>query len=112
MGSQPWSTVDARNPLSLSPIFLRATMVDGWRWVAANTNRATIAYTGNNVPYPLVGEHLTNRVYYVNIDRHRDWRFHDYDRAYRAGTFTPMPPLLATSSGELMPVDAPTCPPR
>ena len=108
MGSQPWSTVDGRYPLSLSPIFLRATMVDGWQWVAANTNRATIAYTGNNVPYPLVGEHLTNRVYYVNIDRHRDWRFHDYDRAHRRRRDDDAPVgALAVSSGVLTPLPGP-----
>jgi hypothetical protein len=108
MGSQPWSTNDDGAPLNLSPIFVRATMVDGWRWVAANTDHATIAYTGNNVPYPLVGEHLTNRVYYVNIDRHRDWRFHDYDRAHRRRRDDDAPvAALAASSGVLMPLPGP-----
>jgi hypothetical protein len=41
---------------------------------------------------------------YVNIDGHLRWRLHDYDRAYRAGRFSPQPPLLATSSGELEPI--------
>ena len=65
---------------------------------------STIAYTGTNLPYPLSGPHLSNRVVYANIDGHVSWRFHDYDRAYRAGRFEPVPPALATSSGELEPV--------
>src|SRR5262249_50030574 len=48
---------------------------------------------------------LTNRVVYVNIDGRPGWRFHDYDRAFRSGRFAPLPPLLATSSGELLPVN-------
>jgi hypothetical protein len=83
-------------------------MVDGWRWVASNTDHATIAYSGNNVPYPLVGEHLANRVYYVNIDRHRDWRFHDYDRAHRRRRDDDVPvAALAVSSGVLTPLPGP-----
>jgi hypothetical protein len=83
-------------------------MVDGWRWVGEHVHHATIAYTGNNVPYPLVGAHLTNRVTYVNIDRHRDWRFHDYDRAHRRRR-DDSPPVapLAVSSGVLMPLPGP-----
>jgi len=60
--------------LQLSSPYIRSTMLDGWAWVARNTRHATFAYTGNNVPYPLFGDRLTNRVYYVNIDRHASWR--------------------------------------
>jgi hypothetical protein len=108
VGSQVSSAMDGRTLLSLSPIFLRAPMVDGWRWVEEHADRATIAYTGNNVPYPLVGDHLTNRVYYVNIDRHRDWRFHDYDRAHRRRRDDDAPiEALAVSSGVLVPLPGP-----
>jgi hypothetical protein len=69
--------------LETSPNFIRRTTEDGWAWLAANTAHATVAYTGTNVPYALFGDRLTNRVYYVNIDRHADWRFNDYDRARR-----------------------------
>jgi len=94
--------------LSLSSIFIRPTMVDGWQWTAANVRNATIAYTGNNVPYPLAGDHLTNRVRYVNIDRHRDWLFHDYDRAHRRRR-DDAPPVspLAAPSGVLLPLPGP-----
>jgi hypothetical protein len=94
--------------LTISPTYIRATMVDGWRWVGQHVSHSIIAYTGNNVPYPLAGPHLTNRVVYVNIDRHRDWRLHDYDRAHRRrrGDDPPVAPL-ATSSGVLMPLQGP-----
>jgi hypothetical protein len=69
--------------LESSPSFIRRTTEDGWAWLAANTAHATVAYTGTNIPYALFGDRLTNRVYYVNIDRHADWRFNDYDRARR-----------------------------
>jgi hypothetical protein len=70
--------------LETPPNFIRATTRDGWAWMAAHTSHATVAYTGTNVPYPLLGDRLTNRVYYVNIDDHAGWRFDDYDRAQRA----------------------------
>ena len=69
--------------LETPPNFIRTTTQDGWAWMAAHTSLATVAYTGTNVPYPLFGDRLTNRVYYVNIDYHANWRFHDYDRARR-----------------------------
>ncbi len=84
--------------------FIRAGYLDSWRWLNANIHDATVAYTGINLPYPLSGRDLTNRVMYVNIDGRARWRFHDYDRAYRTGRFAPTPPFLATSSGELRPV--------
>ena len=59
------------------------------------------------MPYPLVGGHLTNRVLYVNIDGHPAWRFHDYDRARRAGPLRPREGALATSSGVLVPAPSP-----
>ena len=83
-------------------------MILGWQWVAAHSGLVTIAYTGNNVPYPLAGDHLTNRVYYVNIDRHRNWRLHDYDRAHRRRS-DDRPPIapLAISSGVLRSLPGP-----
>jgi hypothetical protein len=90
--------------LDTTSTFIRSGLVEGWRWIAANIHDGVVAYTGINLPYPLFGERLTNRVVYVNIDSHRRWRLHDYDRAYRDGRFTPEPPLLAVSSGELRPL--------
>ena len=88
--------------LSTTWPYIRVDLITAWQWMAEHESGATVAYTGNNLPYPLSGPQLTNRVIYVNIDGRPRWRFHDYDRAYRTGRFQPTPPLLATSSGELM----------
>ena len=69
--------------LDLTPTYIKATMTDAWEWVHLHLHGETIAYTGNNIPYPLFGERLTNRVCYVNIDHHLEWKLHDYDRARR-----------------------------
>jgi dolichyl-phosphate-mannose-protein mannosyltransferase len=92
--------------LQTTSIFLRSSFFDAWRWVGEHVPGSTIAYTGNNVPYPLMGPHLTNRVYYVNTDRHLDWRLHDYDRAVRARRDPEGQAPLATSSGVLLPLPA------
>jgi hypothetical protein len=68
--------------LQMSP-FDRPTLFAGWAWVEQHATPATIAYAGNNIPYRLLGSHLENGVYYVNIDRHLEWRYHDYARAAR-----------------------------
>jgi hypothetical protein len=84
--------------------FIRGEYLESWEWLDDHLHDSTIAYTGINLPYPLSGERLTNRVVYVAIDGRRRWRLHDYDRAFRNGRFEPRPPLLATSSGELNPI--------
>ena len=85
---------------------------DTWEWLREHVTNATVAYTGSNLPYPLTGERLTNRVIYVNIDGRDSWRLHDYDRAFREGRLTPKPPFLAISSGELRSVDPRVVGPR
>jgi hypothetical protein len=109
VGSKTWCAPSDCDPLTLSPTHIRPEMVLGWQWIADHARRATIANTGNNLPYPLFGEQLGNRVYYVNINRHVTWRFHDYDRAYRRHRADdPLPAApLAVSSGVLMPSGAP-----
>jgi hypothetical protein len=95
--------------LNLTSAYIRQTMFNGWSWVREHTHDATIAYTGNNIPYPLYGDRLTNRVYYVNIDRHLEWRLHDYDRAEKRRTDDMRAPdtaRLALSSGVLAPIAA------
>ena len=89
--------------LSTTSPHIRPSLVESWQWVDDHVHDATVAYTGINLPYPLTGRQLTNRVIYANIDGRARWRFHDYDRAYRAGRFKPEAPLLASGSGELMP---------
>jgi hypothetical protein len=103
-GGERWCLPSRCDYLDTTSPYIRGNLIFGWRWLDANVKQSTVAYTGINLPYPLAGEQLTNRVVYANIDGHLEWRFHDYDRAYRAGRFNPLPPILATSSGELMPV--------
>jgi hypothetical protein len=43
-----------------------------------------VAYAGTNIPYYLFGTGLRNEVRYVNVDRHRTWLLHDYQREARA----------------------------
>lgn len=106
MGSERWCGPAPCRYLDTTSPYIRANLIVGWRWVADHVRDATIAYTGINLPYPLTGAALTNRVVYVNIDGRPGWRFHDYERAYRTGRFAPAPPLLATRSGELLPLSA------
>src|SRR5262249_9999595 len=101
-----WCAAARCEYLQVTSPHIPAAIVDAWDWTADNVRHATVAYTGINLPYPLTGSQLTNRVVYVNTDSHVRWRFHDYDRAYRAGRFTPVGPPLASSSGELMPIAA------
>jgi hypothetical protein len=94
---------DRSSLLALSPTYIRSGMIVGWHWVHDHLEGASIANTGNNIPYPLFDEHLSNRVYYINIDRHADWRFHDYARVRgRAGAATAHD--LAQPSGQLTPL--------
>jgi hypothetical protein len=101
----PWCAAGRCDYLQTTSIFLRPTFTDAWNWVDGHMRHATIAYTGNNVPYPLVGSHLANRVLYVNIDRHIDWRLHDYERAARLRLNRTDPGALATASGVLIALD-------
>jgi hypothetical protein len=103
-GAQRWCLPASCEYLSTTSPFIRADVAAGWSWMADHVSRSTVAYTGNNLPYPLSGPQLTNRVIYVNIDGRPRWKFHDYDRAYRTGRFSPVPPLLAAGSGELLPI--------
>jgi hypothetical protein len=92
--------------LDLTSSNIRETMVEGWHWVRRHAHGETIAYAGNNIPYPLFGDRLANRVAYINIDRHLDWGLHNYDRARRrrpANHPVGDDDVLATPSGVLQP---------
>lgn len=105
LGAQRWCQPAQCNSLSTTSPYVRADLITGWQWMTDHVRQSTVAYTGNNLPYPLAGPQLTNRVVYVNIDGRSHWKLHDYDRAYRAGRFNPVPPLLAVRSGELLPIE-------
>lgn len=103
IGAQTSYASDRSSLLTLSPTYIRAGTITGWDWVHRHLAHATIANTGNNTAYPLFDPHLSNRVYYINIDRHGDWRFHDYARIRgRSGAATSRD--LAQPSGQLMPL--------
>ena len=104
IGADRWCRPGQCEYLNTSSAFIRANYLSSWDWLGTHVQNATIAYTGINLPYPLSGPALTNRVVYVNLDGHDHWRFHDYDHAYRSLAIVPKPPVLATSSGELKPV--------
>jgi hypothetical protein len=70
-------------PLVQVSLFDRPTMFEGWEWIEQHATRANIAYSGNNVPYRLLGSHLQNQVFYVNINGHSNWKYHEYERAER-----------------------------
>jgi hypothetical protein len=54
-----------------------------WDWVSKNIQGRRIAFTGYNLPFFLFGRRLTNEVFYVNVNKHLDWKFHQYDLAER-----------------------------
>ncbi len=103
IGADRWCRPGQCNYLDTSSAFIRTNYLASWDWLSSHVQDATVAYTGINLPYPLSGPRLTNRVVYVNLDGHDHWRFHDYDHAYRSLAVVPKPPILATSSGELEP---------
>jgi hypothetical protein len=51
-----------------------------WSWLRANVRDARVAYTGNNLAFPLAGERLGNRVAYVNVAGEPGDRLHDFAR--------------------------------
>jgi hypothetical protein len=104
--SGSWCAAPGCEYLQTTSTFLRPTFLEAWDWTDRHVTGATVAYTGNNVPYPLTGPRLTNRVIYVNIDRHLAWRFHDYDHAARQRLNAAPTTALATSSGVLLPLEA------
>ncbi len=55
----------------------------GWNYLLGKKEPLNIAYSGSNVPYPLLGHRLSNKASYVNINSHPDWKFHDYERWLR-----------------------------
>jgi len=105
LGAETWCIPSRCDFLQIASPHLRLNFLYGARWLTANVRDTNVAYTGINLPYPLGGDHLSNVVYYVNIDRHAEWRFDDYARASRrAPVHQPDDGTLAMGSGFLMPV--------
>jgi len=63
-----------------------------WSWLRADVRGARVAYTGNNLPFPLAGADLANQVRYVNVAGGPDARAHDFPaRAPGRGDAGPEP---------------------
>jgi hypothetical protein len=77
---------------------IRRGEVFAWWWFEANVAGVNVAYTGDNLPYGLAGHHLVNTVSYVNIDRHTDWRFDHYARAFERRGAPGGEPLASASN--------------
>jgi hypothetical protein len=104
IGAERWCGDGARcGYLKIDDPHIRVSYLYGERWLGDHVRDANIAYAGINLPYPLSGSHLTNTVYYVNIDEHLSWRFDQYARSYERGELTAPASPLARPSGVLMP---------
>jgi len=51
---------------------------EAWAWLRANVHGARVAYTGNNLAFPLAGAGLANDVRYVNVAGGPEDLFHDF----------------------------------
>jgi len=75
----------ARHAEDARPAFLAGADFRGWApgylpFARPGMPAATVAYTGTNVPYALVGEGFRHRVVYVNVQGERGDAFHDFYR--------------------------------
>jgi hypothetical protein len=68
--------------------------VPAWSWFRAHVRDARVAYTGSNVAFPLTGEHVGNRVVYVNVAGQPADRLHDFARRLGTGPGTNPEPTL------------------
>ncbi len=104
-GAERWCQPTRCDFVAVAPTHIRIGETFGWWWLEAHVSGANVAYTGDNLPYGLSGHHLQNTVYYVNIDRHVEWRFDHYARAYeRRGAAGDV--RLASASNVLDPLGA------
>lgn len=63
----------------------------GWDYATTHLRGRHVAYTGSNLPLPLWGWHLQNRVRYVNVAGKLTDLLHDFPTAAGAGTAEPAP---------------------
>jgi hypothetical protein len=71
-----------------------ADLAHAWSWFRANVRDRRVAYTGNNLAFPLAGERLGNRVVYVNVAGGPGDRLHDFARRAGAGPGPDAEPAL------------------
>jgi hypothetical protein len=53
-----------------------------WNALAAQPGNFTVADSGNNLPYPLYGPRLEQRVRYPNVNAHPEFLFHNYAQEF------------------------------
>ena len=58
---------------------------EAWAWFGANVRGARVAYTGNNLAFPLTGAGLSNDVRYINVAGAPGALLHDFARVAPAG---------------------------
>jgi hypothetical protein len=107
IGADRWCRGGPCEYVQIDNPHIRPAYLYGARWLTDHVHDANVAYAGINLPYPLSGSHLTNTVFYVNIDDHLTWRFDQYARAYERGELPAPVPPLAQPSGVLMPARGP-----
>jgi hypothetical protein len=66
---------------------------EGWVWIWDHVHGETVAYAGLNLPFPLTGRELANRVVYAKVALGPEARLHDFDRRPHAPATTAEPPL-------------------
>jgi hypothetical protein len=74
------------------PAYALGDELDGaWAWLRGNVRGARVAYTGNNLAFPLAGERLANDVRYVNVAGAPGDRLHDFVRRAPEACIGPEP---------------------
>jgi hypothetical protein len=81
----PVLALGARHAEDARPAFLAGADFRGWApgylpFARPGMPAVTVAYTGANVPYALMGEGFRHRVVYVNVQGERGDAFHDFFR--------------------------------
>lgn len=73
-----------------SPISFRRNQLEAaWQWVHSNISNSHIAYAGVNLPFPLYGRNLTNRVSYANVALAAGAKVHEFPVEGRSKTAEP-----------------------
>jgi hypothetical protein len=74
------------------PEYALGDELDGaWAWLRANVRGARVAYTGNNLAFPLAGDGLANDVRYVNVAGAPGDLLHDFARRAPGASVGPEP---------------------
>jgi len=88
-------TIEPERPAGMTPreqALMAWAYGPAWNTLAGQPGPLTVAYAGNNMPYPLLGPRLDRKAAYVNVNRHPEDAFHDYAKLAAAARWnTPEP---------------------